>query len=143
MALNLHAVVRGAIQAVSPDRSIAYLKSIGYAPNASGKQVPSYAPALPIKANIQPPSGRDLRHLEFLNIQGTVRTVYLYSNPQAISRVDARGGDLLQFSQFSGAPVDNWLIVHVEETWDVPYRGWSKVYALLQTDRPAYPALAS
>lgn len=119
MSLNLHATVRGAIQAVSRDRPITYLQSTGYSPNGSGKQVPQYAAPITIQGNIQPPSGRDLRHMEYLNIQGTTRVVFLYSDPKAISRVDARGGDLLQFPQFTGAPVDNWLITHVDESWDV------------------------
>jgi hypothetical protein len=119
MSLNLHATVRGAIQTVNADRSISYLKSTGYTPNSSGKQLPQYASPVSVKAQIQPPSGRDLRHMEFLNIQGTTRVVFLYSNPQAIVRVAARGGDLLQFPQFTGAPVDNWLIAADPETWDV------------------------
>jgi len=117
--LNLHGIVRGAVQAVNRDRTVAYLESLGYVPNASGRQVPAYGPPLVKWAQIQPPSGRDLRHMEFLNIQGTTRVVYLYSDPLAIVRVNAQGGDLLQFPQFSGAPFDNWLITHVEETWDV------------------------
>lgn len=119
MSLNLHATVRAAVQGVNRDITAVYLKSTGYAPNAAGKQVPSYAAALPVQAQVQPPSGKDLRHMEFLNIQGTTRTVFLFSNPQAIVRVDARGGDLLQFPQFAGAPNDNWKIAAVAETWDV------------------------
>lgn len=139
MSLNLHNVVRGAIQAVNQDRIVPYLQSCGYTPNASGKQVPNYANPVAVSAQIQPPSGRDLRHMEYLNIQGTTRTVYLYSDPQAIVRVDARGGDLLQFPQFRGRPPDNWLIVHVDETWDSGPYGWSKVYVVLQTDRGSVP----
>lgn len=135
--MNLHSVVRGAIQAVNPDLSVTYLQSTGYAPNASGKQIPSYADAVTVRAQVQPPSGRDLQHMEFLNLQGTTRVVFLYSNPQAIDRVDARGGDLLQFPQFAGAPIDNWLVTHVDETWDVSGDGWTKLFVTLQTDRPS------
>lgn len=136
MSLNLHSIVRGAIQAVNADRPVVYLQSTGYTV-VNGVQTPSYAAAVTLQAQIQPPTGKDLQHVEFLNLQGTIRTVWMYSNPQAISRVDVRGGDLLQFPQFTGAPVDNWLIEHVDETWDVTGGGWSKVFVTLQTDRPA------
>ena len=152
MSLNLHATVRAAIQTVNADITASYLASTGYTANGSGQQAPSYAASVDVQCQVQPPSGRDLRHIEFLNIQGTIRTVFLYSNPQAIDRIDARGGDLLQFPQFSGAPVDNWEVFHVGETWDVgtnaapaselptpppSYSGWTKLYVVLQTDRPA------
>jgi hypothetical protein len=149
--VNLHATVRAAIQSINPDITAAYLQSTGYTVNAAGQQQPSYAAPVNVRCQVQPPSGRDLRHMEFLNIQGTTRTVFLYSNPQAIDRVDARGGDLLQFPQFSGAPVDNWLVTATPETWDVgtnqaaasqlptpppSVSGWTKLYVVLQTDRP-------
>ena len=152
MGLNLHATVRAAIQIVNADIDALYLKSTGFGSNPSGKQVPAYATPVTVRAQVQPPSGKDLRHLEFLNIQGTIRTVFLYSNPQAIVRIDAKGGDLLQFPQFGGAPSDNWLVVSVAETWDVgtngappselptpppSYSGWTKLYVTLQTDRPS------
>lgn len=152
MALNLHGTVRRAIVSVNPDIAASYLQSTGYSPNSAGKQVPQYAAAVTVTIQAQPPSGRDLKHMEFLNIQGTTRVVFLYSNPQAIDRVDARGGDLLQFPQFTGAPVDNWLVVEVAETWDVgtnqaaaselptpppSVSGWTKLYCVLQTDRPS------
>lgn len=139
MSLSLHNIVRGAIQAVNQDRTAVYLQSTGYTPNASGQQQPAYATGQVVWAQIQPPSGRDLRHMEFLNIQGTTRVVFLFSDPQAIVRVDARGGDLLQFPQFTGAPFDNWLVTFVDETWDVGSNGWSKVYVTLQTDRSSIP----
>jgi hypothetical protein len=151
MSLNLHATVRAAIQTVNADITASYIASTGYTVNSAGKQTPSYATPVNVRCQVQPPSGKDLKHLEYLNIQGTIRTVFLYSDPQAIVRVTARGGDLLQFPQFTGAPTDNWLVVEVAETWDVgingtvpadlptpppSFSGWSKLYVTLQTDRP-------
>lgn len=144
MSLNLHATVRAAIQTVNADVSATYLKSTGYTANAAGKQVPAYAAPVTVPIQVQPPSGKDLRHLEYLNVQGTTRALFLYNNPQAIVRVDARGGDLFQFPQFTGAPLDKWLVVEDPETWDVGSNGpaiatasgWSKLLVVLQTDRP-------
>jgi hypothetical protein len=152
VSLNLHATVRAAIQSINADISATYLESTGYTPNASGQQVPSYAAPVTVQIQIQPPTSRDLKHMEFLNIQGTTRIVFLYSNPDAIRRVDAKGGDILEFSSFAGNPVDKWLVAAVPERWDVgtngapsselptpppSYSGWTKLYVVLQTDRPS------
>jgi hypothetical protein len=119
MSLNLHATVRAAIQSVNPDITAAYLGSGGYTTDAGGRQIPVYADPINVQIQVQPPWGRDLRHIDYLNIQGTIRTVFLYSDPNAIVRVNAQGGDRLQFPQFVGQPVDDWLIVYVAETWNV------------------------
>lgn len=137
MSLNLHNAVRGMIQAVNADISATYLQSTGYTPNASGQQVATYAQANTVQIQVQPPSGRDLQHMEFLNLQGVVRTVFLYSNPQAVDRINVQGGDLLQFPQFHGEPIDNWLVTYVDQTWDVGLTGWTKLIVTLQTDRPS------
>jgi len=151
VSLNLHATVRGAIQSVNADITAAYLASSGYAANPSGRQIPAYAAPVNVPIQAQPPSGRDLRHMEMLNIQGTTRVVFLYSDPSAINRVNVKGGDLLQFPQWGGAPVDNWLVVRIDEAWDVgtngapsselptpppSVSGWTKLYVVLQVDRP-------
>ncbi|HVN43473.1 MAG TPA: hypothetical protein VMT50_11865 [Steroidobacteraceae bacterium] len=150
MSLNLHATVRAAVQAVNADIAASYYESVGYTPDGAGRQLPLYDPAVDVMIQIQPPTSRDLRHMEYLNIQGTTRVVYLYSHPDAIRRVDAKGGDLLQFSSFEGDPVDNWLVAAVPERWNVgtnnspesqlpaspPTSGWSKLYCVLQVDRP-------
>ncbi len=137
MSLNLHSAVRGMIQAVNADISATYLQSTGYTLNASGQQVATYAQAKTVQIQVQPPSGRDLQHMEFLNLQGVVRTVFLYSNPQAVDRINVQGGDLLQFPQFHGEPIDNWLVTYVDQTWDVGLTGWTKLIVTLQTDRPS------
>jgi hypothetical protein len=137
VSLNLHSAVRGMIQAVNADISATYLQSTGYTLNASGQQVATYAQAKTVQIQVQPPSGRDLQHMEFLNLQGVVRTVFLYSNPQAVDRIHVQGGDLLQFPQFHGEPIDNWLVTYVDQTWDVGLTGWTKLIVTLQTDRPS------
>jgi hypothetical protein len=150
LSLNLHSTVRAAIQTVNRDITAAYLSSTGYTTNSAGKQIPAYAAPVNVQIQVQPPSGGDLRHMEYLNVQGVTRVVFLYSDPEAIDRVNARGGDLFQFPQFSGDPVDNWLVVEVRESWDVgtnntpqsslpsyiPTSGWTKLIVVLQTDRP-------
>ncbi len=134
MSLNLHAMVRGVINGVNPDIQALWLQSTGNMVNSNFQQVPSYANGVKVRIQAQPPSGRDLQHINFLNLQGVFRTVYMYSDPDSIVRVTAKGGDLLQFPQFAGEPNDTWLIVQVSEKWNVADGGFSRVLVTLQTD---------
>jgi len=119
LSLNLHATVRGAIQSVNRDITAVYKASLPYSVTANAKQVPAYAAPVNVQIQSQPPSGKDLAHINFLNLQGTIRTVYLYSNPHAIQRVAAKGGDLLIFPSFAGGPSYTWLVRAIAERWDV------------------------
>lgn len=137
MSLNLHSIVRPAITTVNADTAATWLVSTGASDGADGSRTPTYAAGQPVTAQAQPPSGKLLAHAEFLNIQGTIRSVYMYGNPLSISRVDAKGGDLIQFPQNVGAPIDNWLVFTVEENgWNLTDGSWSRVGVVLQTDRP-------
>jgi hypothetical protein len=159
MALNLHNAVRSAIPGINPDVQALYLASRGFALSATtGVSTPVYAPPYWVTVQVQPPSGRDLQHINMLNLQGVVRTIYMYGNPQAINRVRAGGADLIMMPQWQphvtvdnrggtvtdnltnpilGAfPVDNWIVSAVDEWYDIEGLGWTKLYVTLQTDGP-------
>ncbi len=135
MSLNLHAAVRQIIPALNADVTGYWYQSKGVVIASDGRQQPAYLPAVTVQCQVQPPSGRDLRHIEFLQMQGVIRTVWMFSDPQAIVRVNAGGGDLLLFPQWANAPNDAWLVAQVEESWNVDSGGWTKLFATLQTDR--------
>lgn len=135
MSLNLHSAVRQVIPALNADITAYWYQSKGCLIGSDGRQQPAYQPAVTVQAQIQPPSGRDLKHIEYLQLQGVIRTVWMFSDPQAIVRVNAAGGDLLLFPQWAGAPNDTWLVAQMQESWNVDGGGWSKVFAVLQTDR--------
>jgi len=134
--MNLHGVVRGAINTVNPDRFALFFASQGAASNADFSQTPSYAPPARVQVQVQPLGRDELKHVERLNLQGVFRTVFLYGNPQGIIRVNSQGGDLLKFSSFQGQPTQTWKVVYVEGPWDVNDGGWTKLIVVLQTDTP-------
>lgn len=125
--MNLHGIVRSAINTVNPDQLITLKRSNGYITDAAGKQIPQYI-ILQGMAQIQSLSSTDLRQVEFLNIQGTMRAVYLQGNWCGVIRADQKGGDVLVFGQTPNAPAQNWKVVSVAETWP----DWSKVIVCLQ-----------
>lgn len=126
--MNLHSVVRGAIQIINPDTTATLLRSTGYATDAASKQIPTYD-TLSGPAQIQACSGKDIDRVNFLALQGIFRTVYLYGNWMGIVRTDKKGGDILKFAQVPGAAIQDWKIVMVKETWP----DWCSVIVQLQT----------
>jgi hypothetical protein len=135
--MNLHGIVRGAINSVNADKPALFLASLGATSNADYSQTPAYAPGVAVVVQIQPLGKDELKHVDRLNLQGTFRTCYLFSNPQQIVRVNSQGGDLLQFAPFQGQAVQNWKVVGpVEGPWDVNNGGWTKLIICLQTDTP-------
>lgn len=134
MTLNLYTAARGPVQSVNPDICVIYLASQGYVTDGNGNPSGSYATPFTVFAQVQPPSGRDIDHINFFNLQGVMRTVIMYGAPLAINRVSTRGGDLLLFPQTPGAPLDNWLVTYVDETWSPDRMGWSRIIVTLQTD---------
>lgn len=137
MALNLHALVRGAVQSINRDTFGWWYRSNGNLQSATGdgRQVPAYLAPIPVKLQVQPPSGKDLQFIDYLQLQGVIRTVFMFGLPQGIVRVNQLGGDLLLFPQRRGAPNDVWKIEQPAESWDVDDCGWTKLFAVLQTDR--------
>ena len=135
MSLNLHGAVRQVIPAINSDITGYWYRSKGSIISAGGRQQPAYNLPLTVQCQVQPPSGRDLRFIDFLQLQGVIRTVWMFSDPQSIVRVNQTGNDLLLFPQWAGAPNDTWKVSRVDENWNVDYSGWSKLFVTLQTDR--------
>jgi hypothetical protein len=129
--MNLHAIAGPVVNAVTPPIAGLILRSAGYNTDPAGKQIPKYLAAQSTEMRVQALSGKDLDHTNFLNLQGTLRAVYLYGDTQGVIRPLIKGGDLLQFAEFPGQPVSNWLVTLVLETWAA---GWSKVIVTLQND---------
>ena len=135
MALNLHATVRGAINSVNPDIAGSYLASTGFTRDAASKRTPTYAAGVAVMLQVQPPSSSDLKKINLMNLAGVLRTVFMFGTPQSVVRLNVQGGDLLKFPQIPGGPVCTWLIAKVDEGWQwVGNSGWSKLFAVLQTD---------
>ena len=134
MAMNLHAIVRGAITTVNPDYLGTWRKSTGFTQDPTGRPIPSYADTPNFPMQVQAISGRDLVHTDFLSQQGVKRTVYCFGNVQGVVRPDVQGGDLLLFPENRGGAARTWLVTHVLETWTPDAAGWCRVGVVLQTD---------
>lgn len=125
--MRLRSIVNGAIQGINQDQPITWVQNSGYTTAGDGTRTPNQT-SVTVNANVQALSGSDLRHMDGLNIQGVMRSVYLYGDVEAIVRAQGKGGDVLQFPMTPGAATVNWLVTQVMETW--PH--WCRVIVTLQ-----------
>jgi hypothetical protein len=133
VSLNLHGIVRPLITAISADIPALIERSAGYTTDTTGHRKPRYYQAQNVTIQVQPMSPGDIRHAEFLNLQGVMRVVYGYGSTEGIIRATHKGGDLLRFPPYPGEPICEWLTSEPLEVWAT---GWSKVIAILQAGRP-------
>jgi hypothetical protein len=131
--MNLQAVSVGVVNAINPQTQVVWLQSTGYATAGTGHRMPTYNTAVTLAAQIQPLPTRELEHMDSLNIQGTLRSLYITGESASAIRGGREGGDLFQFADpvVFGSVVATWLCVSVEETWS----NWSKAVVQLQNGR--------
>lgn len=134
MSLNLHAIVRGAINSVNPDMLGTWRQSSGVTIATGGTATPTYVTHEDVPMQVQALSGNDLKHANFLSMQGVKRSVYMFSDAQGVNRPNAEGGDLLVFPETRGGDRRVWLVVQVFETWNPDGLGFCKVGVVLQPD---------
>jgi hypothetical protein len=125
--MNLRGLANQLTSQINPNQAITWVQNTGYTTNAAGKRTPTTTSSS-ISAQVQALSGRDLDHMDGMNVQGVMRTVFMYGNPQGVVRVDSKGGDMLQFPEIPGGANRNWLVTQVIETWP----DWAKVVVTLQ-----------
>lgn len=130
--MNLHSIVRPAINSVNPDIAGGFIASTGHNVDDAGNVTPTFAASVPVRLQVQPPGTKDLRHLNNLNISGVVRSVFMFGNAQGVVRPNQQGGDLLTFPQFTGQAASTWLTVAADGPWSVNDGGWTKVLVVLQ-----------
>lgn len=128
MSINVRGIANSLTRIVNDNQTIYLLRANGYTTLPNGKQVPAFL-TFSGEAQIQALGPKDLQHLNNLNIQGVSRKVYLYGNWMGVVRADAKGGDILKFPQVAGAPIQDWKVVTVFETWET----WCAVGVALQT----------
>ena len=110
--MNLQSITASAVGAVNPRVSCLLKVSTGNTPGADYSQAPSYAPEVPVWAQIQSLTYRDLMQVESLNLNGTKKVIYLYGNIEGVVRQTNKGGDLITMPDGTV-----WLVAQVLESW--------------------------
>ena len=107
---------------VNPNVEVTVLRSTGYTIGAGRKQIPNYASGVSGLAQIQALDSVDLKQLDGLNIQGTVRAIYLRGSLAGVVRPAGTGGDIIKIGD------ETWLVTKVLEHWPT----WTKAAITLQ-----------
>lgn len=79
MGLNLHAVVRGSINAIHPDEEVQLLHSTGSVPDENGFAAPQYERTMGVMAQVQSEGDAALFHADMAGANSIVRKFYLFA----------------------------------------------------------------
>ncbi len=121
--MNLHGLASAAVGVVNPLVPLVIQVSTGNTIGGDGTPTPTYAAAVTLPGQVQPLTFKDLRQLEGLNIQGSLKAIYINGHINGIVRPKNQGGDLIT------DPDGNiWLVTQVFEFWP----DWCKVAVTLQ-----------
>jgi len=127
--MNLRLLANKLTQITNPNTTIQWVQSNGSVINEAGKRTPKTI-TLTVEAQIQALSASDLKHIDGLNINSVMRSVYMYGNAVGVVRANQIGGDILIFPETPCGCNKKWLITQVVETWP----DWCHVVVTLQAD---------
>ena len=135
MSLNLHGIVRTAINFNNADETVLLVRSLGNA-NIQGRIVPTYGEPENVGAQVQTLGGEDLKVINDTERTPRDRKFYLYSTadytaaPAGMIRYLGRTGDFIY------RPLDGtyWKVYQVAE--DFSPAGWVQLLASQQTEIP-------
>ena len=116
---------------VNPNVIVTIQTSAGFSIGTAGRQQPQYNNAIVGPAQIQALDNSDLKHIEGLNISGSIRALYIKGNLAGVIRPDSKGGDLVTIASQPGISlllIGQWLTVKVLESWNF----WTKVVIVKQ-----------
>jgi hypothetical protein len=122
--MDLRGIANGVTTTVNPNETVTVLRSTGFTTGAGAKQVPSYAEPVIGPAQVQALDADDIKQLDGLNIQGTIRAIYLRGTLAGVVRPNQTGGDIVKRKNDS----EIWLVVKVLESWP----DWTKAAIVLQ-----------
>ena len=128
--MDLRGIANSVSDTVNPNIPVTVQSSTGFTIGAGLRQVPTYSSTAGF-AQIQALDNSDLRQLDGLNIQGSIRAIYLKGALAGVIRANTQGGDLVVIAASPFTPaalVGTWLVVKVLETWP----NWTKAAMVLQ-----------
>jgi hypothetical protein len=124
--INLRALANQATQTINPNTAITIYVPNGYTIDpATLKQIPAYTQVSGF-GNVQALDGDENKQADALNIQGTLRGVYLYGALAGVVRPNEQPSADLVFSH--GGASGRWNVFKVFETW----QNWCKVGVVFQ-----------
>lgn len=128
--MNLRGIANAAIQSINPNIPVTVKSPNGFSIDpATRRQVPAYI-STEAFGQIQALDGDDLKQMYGLNIQGSIRAMYLYGGIAGVIRPDSSPQSHVVFTSNEGGIVKSreWGVFKVLETWP----DWCKVAIVYQ-----------
>ena len=107
--MDLRTVCNQVSNTVNSNVAISFYPSTGFTTGAGARQVPSYGQPIRGFAQTQGLSWSDLKQIDGLNLQGTLRAIYFRGLMAGVVTPKSKGGDLVKIG------CDTWLVVQVLE----------------------------
>lgn len=117
--MNLRAIANRATSTVNPNISVQWRRYEGYDTLPNGKASISYADPVPVVAQVQALSKKDVEHLDAMNLSTCERAAYVNGQLQAFDRLASTGGDMIYFEN------QWWKVMAILEGWTTA--GWCRV----------------
>jgi len=149
-------MVRSAIQTVNPDTTAIWQQAIGAVALPNGKIVTRYNNVWSVPVQVQGLDSGELQAVNYLNIEGVLRKVYITGSLDGVNRAAMKGGDLLIFPDYTPTPLQDsngqfvfdsnnqvictyplrvWKVIQVTERWpSLISAGWTSAIVALQDD---------
>lgn len=129
--IDLRGIANSAIQSINPNITIRVQAPDGFTTDEFYNQVPKYVEQV-MQGNVQAMSNDDLKQIDSLNLEGTIRAVYLYGNYSGIMRVGQNPSTRMFFTTNESGFVKEreWNVFKMLEAW----QGWCKVAVVLQEE---------
>lgn len=132
--MNLRGIANNAIQGINPNIPVVVRLPAGYAIDPlTRKQVPAYTNT-PAQGQLQALDGDDLKQIAGLNIQGSIRAMYLYGSVAGVIRPDGSSQSHVVFTSNEAGVTKSreWGVFKVLESWQT----WCKVAIVYQDSAP-------
>lgn len=132
--MNLRGIANAAIQSINPNIPVTVKSPNGFTVDPlTRRQIPAYI-TQQAQGQLQALDGDDLGQVNGLNIQGTIRAMYLYGSIAGVIRPDGSPQSHVVFASNEGGITKEreWGVFKVLETWP----DWCKVAIVYQDAAP-------
>lgn len=123
--MNIHEIIRSAINNVNPMQPVKVLKFKGFSVDEYGINTNTYDEIETI-ARIQPINSFKLQHINNFNSSNVYKKAFLNGFQYGLNMALSTNGDMLEFDG------KRWLIIEAPQTWS--YTGWNELTLCLQND---------
>ena len=123
--MNIHEIIRSAINNVNPMQPVKVLKFKGFSVDEYGINTNTYDEVETI-ARIQPINSFKLQHINNFNSSNVYKKAFLNGFQYGLNMALSTNGDMLEFDG------KRWLIIEAPQTWS--YTGWNELTLCLQND---------